>query len=547
MSLINRIDELSSKKNFRNAWFAIITVFFLVFIIVPTIYVVFYGLADWQTISDRVLGNPESMSLIWSALFTSFLLAIVVTVIDLIVGLPMAWIMVRKEFRGKHFLDTLIDMPLAFPTAALGFSIGIFWGIPIEAPVPPGALGFFTDPFLIVLLLHIIFTYPYMVRSLSAILEQIDQSYEEAGMTLGASRFTAARTITLPMFRAGLITGFILCFARSLSETGGTFIALSTIGHADSFFTGPTLIKYWKEIEGAANVEAELAMVSMLLIITAIVFLLLIKYALSKVSIPFDKVWPRWERVLSRGLVPKAKDLLTFLFMLIVVIIPSFFIFAYLLVPSPGQLDWGGLIDALIYSFFVAGLVTLADIVLGVPMALYIARHKEARMAQLADSLVNVPLIVPTTALGYSLALFWGGQDIITNVTVLVIFAHIAFTYPLVVRNVAGAVMEVDPSYEEAARTLGAKPFATFRTVLFPIVRSSVLAGAILAFTRSLGETGATFAVNPDANTMPVYIVNLVESGDFYLAAIAAMVLIMVSFVFMFGLHYIVKGEGGRR
>ncbi|HIJ00355.1 MAG TPA: ABC transporter permease subunit [Candidatus Methanomethylophilaceae archaeon] len=180
-------------------------------------------------------------------------------------------------------------------------------------------------------------------------------------------------------------------------------------------------------------------------------------------------------------------------------------------------------------------------------MALYIARHKEARMAQLADSLVNVPLIVPTTALGYSLALFWGGQDIITNVTVLVIFAHIAFTYPLVVRNVAGAVMEVDPSYEEAARTLGAKPFATFRTVLFPIVRSSVLAGAILAFTRSLGETGATFAVNPDANTMPVYIVNLVESGDFYLAAIAAMVLIMVSFVFMFGIHYIVKGEGGRR
>jgi hypothetical protein len=46
---------------------------------------------------------------------------------------------------------------------------------------------------------------------------------------------------------------------------------------------------------------------------------------------------------------------------------------------------------------------------------------------------------------------------------------------------------------------------------------------------------------------MPVYIVNLVESGDFYLAAIAAMVLIMVSFVFMFGLRYIVKGEGGRR
>ncbi len=547
MSLTKRIDDLSSRRDIRSGWFGIITLFFLAFIILPTVYVLIFGIMDFQNLSNMVLDDPEVMSLVWGAVFTSFSLALIVTIIDLIVGIPMAWIMVRKQFRGKKLLDTLIDMPLAFPTAALGFSIGIFWGLPVEAPVPPGALGIVASPYILIMLLHIIFTYPYMVRSLSAILEQIDQSYEEAGMTLGASRMTAARTITLPLFRAGLITGFILCFARSLSETGGTFIALITVGQADKFFTGPTLIAALKNdlVLGTTDVEAVLAVVSIILIITAIIFLLIIKFVLGRVGVPFDKVWPRWERVLSRGAVPKAKDVVSFVWLFAIVIIPSFFIFAYLLVPSPADMDWSGLLDALAYSFMVAGVVTLADIVLGVPLALYIARHKDKKLAQAVDSLVNIPLIVPTTALGFSLALFWTTQGLVTNLTFLVIMAHIAFTYPLVVRNVAGAVMEVDPSYEEAARTLGAKPFATFRTVLFPIVRSAVLAGAILAFTRSLGETGATVAVSPDANTVPVYIIGLMNTGDYYLAAVSAMVLIMVSFVFMFGLRYVIRREGG--
>ncbi len=546
MSLTKRIDDLSSRRDIRSGWFGIITFFFLAFIILPTVYVLIYGITDFQNLSDTVLDDPETMSLIWGAVFTSFSLALLVTIIDLIVGVPMAWIMVRKEFRGKKLLDTLIDMPLAFPTAALGFSIGIFWGLPIDAPVPPGALGIIASPYILIMLLHIIFTYPYMVRSLSAILEQIDQSYEEAGMTLGASRMTAARTITLPLFRAGLITGFILCFARSLSETGGTFIALITIGQADKFFTGPTLIAWFKRSTLAPEeVEAILAVVSIILIVTAIIFLLIIKFVLGRINVPFDKVWPRWERVLSRGMVPKAKDAISFVWLFAIVIIPSFFIFAYLLVPSPAEMDWSGLINALSFSFMVAGVVTLADIVLGVPMGLYIARHRDKKLAQIIDSLVNIPLIVPTTALGFSLALFWTSQDLVTNITFLVIMAHIAFTYPLVVRNVAGAVMEVDPSYEEAARTLGAKPFATFRTVLLPIVRSAVLAGAILAFTRSLGETGATVAVSSEANTVPVYIVNLMNSGDYYLAAVSAMVLIMVSFVFMFALRYTIRRDGG--
>jgi thiamine transport system permease protein len=149
---------------------------------------------------------------------------------------------------------------------------------------------------------------------------------------------------------------------------------------------------------------------------------------------------------------------------------------------------------------------------------------------------------VPTAALGYSLGVFWKGVPGIGSLDFfLIIMAHVAFTYPLVVRNVAGAVEEIDPSYEETARTLGAKPIQAFRRVLYPMIKSSILAGAIMAFTRSLGETGATLAVVANANTAPVYIVALINEKSFYLAAMACIVLIIVSYIFMMLLRFVTK------
>jgi thiamine transport system permease protein len=534
------ITELSGRPKMRKGWNVFIVGFFLLFVIFPTIYVLYYGITGWDTIQEDVLSDPETVDIILNAIGNSFSIAAVVTLVDIVVGLPIAWIMVRKEFRGKRYLDTLIDMPLAFPTAALGFSAAIFWSIPVDAEAPAGALAMITSPMVLIILLHIVFSYPYMVRSLAAILEQIDMSYETAGRTLGASKFTAVRTITLPLFRAGLVTGTILCFARSLSETGGTLIALNTIGRGDDFFTGPTLIGTWK---GLGDHEPALAFVSILLILMALVLLVVIKQVLMKVHIPFNKVWPMPEKRLSKGVFPKLKDGLSISFLVFIILIPSFFIFAYVFTASPESSDWGALWDALVYSFSVAAVVTAIDLLLGVPLALYVVKNGSGRLGATLDVLVNVPLIVPTAALGFSLGLFWGGQSVIpSSGTLLVILAHVAFTYPLVVRNVAGAVEEVDPSYEETARTLGARPLQSFRKVLYPMIKSSILAGSIMAFTRSLGETGATLAVNPDAKTAPVYIVSLIrDSQAYYQAAVACIVLIGVSYMAMLLLRYMTR------
>src|SRR3989442_6492523 len=134
------------------------------------------------------------------------------------------------------------------------------------------------------MLLHFTTTFPYMVRSLSAILEQLDIEYEVAARTLGASPLTASRTVTLPLFRSGIATGAILCLAKAMSDTGGVQAALQTanlfaIKTTRCSFTGTPsgtgLIGAWRTLgqawpTGGHQVDAGPALVGILMIALSI-------------------------------------------------------------------------------------------------------------------------------------------------------------------------------------------------------------------------------------------------------------------------------------
>ncbi|MFQ6128315.1 MAG: ABC transporter permease subunit [Thermoplasmata archaeon] len=491
--------------------------------------------------------TQRTSSYVLAAVGLSFAIAIIATLIDLTVGLPIAWVLVRKEFRGKKYLNTLIDIPLAVPTAGLGFSVALFWGVTPGIPGKPwGTLDLISSPFLLLILLMVAFSFPYMVRSLAAILEEIDINYEIAARSCGASRLTAARTVTLPLFKAGLVTGLILCLAKTLSETGGVMALLATIGSREKQATA--LIGTWK---GASAFNPTLlpglAFISILLIIFSLLLLVLLRIVIKKVRFPVRKVWPKFEKSLSSGAFPKLKDSLAFCFLGIVILIPSFFIFGYAVSAEPtAGADWSVFWNSLFVSFAIAGCVTAIVLLLGIPMGIFITRSRKSKTASFLDTIVNIPFIVPTAALGFSLGLFWTGSGLIpSNLDIfLIIMAHVAFTYPFVVRNVVGAMEELDQTYEETARTLGAKPFQVFRRIVFPMIKASILAGAIMTFTRSLGETGATIAVSPKAITAPVYIVRLIQQANYYQAALASIILIVVSFFIILTMRIVTKKRG---
>ena len=542
-------------------WHGGLVGFFLVFVLLPTLYVLGYVVADWSGV-ETIFQDPLLAGRILPAITYSFGVAGMVALFDLVAGLPLAWLLVRHDFRGKSWFDTLIDSPLAVTTAGLGFSVVLFWGVsPTIAQHPPGSLGLTGNAFLILVLLHLTTTFPYMVRSLAAILQEIDIEYENAARAAGASRLTAVRTITLPMFRSGMATGLLLVLAKALSDTGGALTALTLIGAVDpnslyAPFTGngTALIGVWKGIAGQAatspilktELNGGLALVSALMIVLALVLLVVVKFVAVRLKFPLRRVWPVAERRLSTRPFARLRDLGALAVLVFFILVPSFFFLGFLFVATPAAaLDWGRFWGAVGISFLIGGVATGVDLAMGIPLAILIARGRLRWLGRMLDAMVNIPYIVPSAALGISLSLFWSAQKtIVPSLLVLVTLAHVAFTFPFVVRNVVGALEQLDPATEETARTLGAKPVQVFRRVLLPAIRPAILAGAIMAFTRSLGETGATQAVaGTGIETIPLLIVNIITSKtpQYYEAALAQLALLGVSFGAILALRLVIE------
>lgn len=142
-------------------------------------------------------------------------------------GLIVAWILVRYSFPGKRFVDALVDLPFALPTAVAGITLATLYagngwlGKYIE---PLGFKIAYTPSGIVVALIFI--TLPFVVRTLQPVIEDIEMEVEEAAATLGASRWQTFSRVIFPSIFPALLTGFALAFSRALGEYGSViFIA----------------------------------------------------------------------------------------------------------------------------------------------------------------------------------------------------------------------------------------------------------------------------------------------------------------------------------
>jgi len=207
---------------------------------------------------------------------------------------------------------------------------------------------------------------------------------------------------------------------------------------------------------------------------------------------------------------------------------------------------WQGYWQSLILSYSVGAVVTLLNTMAGLPMAVLIARRRMGTaLSSVLDVLVNIPLIVPSIALGVSLSIFWKNFPFIPEIALL-IFAHLSITYPYFVRSLAAAIERVDIDFENASRTLGGRPFTVFRTIILPLTKYSLFAGAIMVFTRSVDETGATLAVATRLQTVPVLLVSWVKGAVPATSpeiGLGCGILVMLSFIILLILRLMVRGR----
>ncbi len=532
----------------------------ILFVFLPSFFLISFTFTRWPEVYTEVFANPLIGDTNWieiqKYLGLSLRLALSAIAVDLIFGIPLAYILARKKFWGKGFLEDLISFTLVIPTSGFGFATLIAWtsasgigalltggNVQIDSVIPVLNVP------LLMLIIHVALTFPYIVKTLKAKLEDMSTLFEQASGTLGAAPLTTFRKILIPLTLPAIFSGTVLAFARSLGETGATLVVSGV------FTTAPIAVISWVSQFKFGSA----AFLGSLLIIVASAIILPVEFILKKKGVTsfsffstlhIQKRLQKFEDFASRKL-SHVRDIIVIVFLILVVILPIVYVITSVAVswnsdPDTGKVTesvvyqlfgpsnyFSALMDATLVSFASAAIATYVATCIAIPTVFLIMR---SRFGSILRALLRVPLIVPTSALGLSILLLWGpgGMKLANPGIWLIILTHIVFSVPVVVEPMLATFEGSDiPLYEEASITLGANAYNTVESISLPLLKRGILTGVILSFTRSLGETGATFLVMGSDVTIPPLVVNMVESLAIPAALFASTYLIALAFVLL--------------
>ncbi|CAM3392142.1 sulfate ABC transporter permease subunit CysT [Saccharibacillus brassicae] len=241
-----------------------VLLYFVVLIVLPIAGVYVYAFTDgwapfWESIADPIA---------WKAVLLTLGLALIATIINVLLGTMIAWVLVRYRFHGRAILNSLVDLPFALPTAVGGLMILLLLGPNSWVGGIAEKLGFtivFHQPAIVIAMVFV--TFPFVIRAIQPLLEEMDASAEEASYTLGASRAATFFRVILPQIAPGIVGGAMLAFSRALAEFGAVVLVAGNI--PAKTLTASVFI--YGEVESDNNLGA--AAVSVLLLTLSLLIL----------------------------------------------------------------------------------------------------------------------------------------------------------------------------------------------------------------------------------------------------------------------------------
>lgn len=215
----------------------------------------------WHTVTDaRVL----------AALWLTLKLSLYATLINMVFGTLLAWVLVRYDFWGKSLLNALVDLPFALPTAVTGIALATLYA-------PNGLIGQWLAKINVkvaftpngILLALIVVSLPFVVRAVQPVLAQLQPEWEEAATTLGATRWTIFRRVLLPELMPALLMGSGMMFARATGEYGSVIFIAGNLPFVSEIL--PLIINAKLEqfdVQGAAAVALFMLLISFVILLT---------------------------------------------------------------------------------------------------------------------------------------------------------------------------------------------------------------------------------------------------------------------------------------
>jgi len=490
------------------------------------------------------LGGGRQCGVAWNTLALALLTATTTTGL----GLAFALVATRTGFRAKRVLRLLTVLPIITPPFVIGLGLILIFGragfvnqlMEWAFAVPPSRWIYGLPG--VWLAQTFAFT-PVAFLVLIGVVEGVSPSLEEASQTLRAGRWETFRRVSLPLMRPGLANAFLIGFIESIADfgnpivLGGNFSVLST----EIFFS----------IVGAQLDQGRAAALGLILLAFALgVFLLQRRLVGRRLYISISgkgdagqpAPLPTPVRRLALGIaLPWA--LLTLLIYLMALAggfvetwgrnyTPTLrhYAKAFSVERGPAGLIWSG---AAWNSFWTT--LELASIAapltagIGLLTAWLLVRQRFSGRSAL-ELATMLSFAIPGTVIGVSYILAFNVPPIeLTGTGIILVLCFVFRNLPVGVRAGMAAMSQIDPSLDEASRTLGGRSFATLRRVILPLLRPAVVAALVYSFVRAMTTVSAViFLVSAEYDMATTYIINRVINGDYGVAIAYCSVLILL-------------------
>lgn len=574
-SLIRRISRWLTSPHVLLALIMLVMMFYMIIIplfrMVETTFT--YQDKDLLTFPDATIGNftlfhwirmltsKISQVYMYEPLRHSMTIAVGATLLSMIIGSVMAWLVIRTDMPGRKLVNQLAVIPYIMPSWTLAqawlvlFKNQISGGTPglfqfLTGIAPPDWLAYGPLPIIITSALHY---YTFFFLFTSAALMSIDSNLEEAGDLMGANRWRILRKITFPLILPAMLSGIIMTFSKVMGTFGGPNI----LGVPVRYYTVATMIRSSIAIGDKAD--------GFVLGIVLILFSVITIY-LNQKAVGTRK---SYETIGGRGFIAHVIRLrswrnffitIVVIFQILVIVFPLGLLVydTFMLRPGNYSIDnftlanWigrsnpdinngapGVLRNPKIYlaawnSIKLSILTAFFTALLGVILGYTIVKGRGTRLSKLVEQLAFIPYVIPGIAFGaVYISIFArniGPIPPLYGTFAVLVVVSVAKHIPYSSRSGVSAMMQVGRELEEAAQVAGASPWRRFARIIFPLTSSGFVSGFLLTFITTMRELSLVILlVTPATQLLASQTMRYTENGDDQMAN--AVILILIALV----------------
>ncbi|MGH8900601.1 MAG: ABC transporter permease [Egibacteraceae bacterium] len=513
--------------------FGLAVLVIVVFVLYPTIQIANLALGgQGRDLWARLLTSAETGRVIRNTL----VVGIATGLLGTLLGLAMAFVQTRTEFRFKRALHFITLIPIVSPPFAVAMSIITLFGR--SGLISKQLLGvrydiFGADGLILSLVLSFM---PAAYLSLMGMLQSFDPSLEEATADLGANSWARLRTLVFPLLAPGFANSFLLLFVSAIADLGNPLI----LGGSYTVLSSRLYLAIIGEFD-----LAEGAVLSLLLLTPSLLVFVLQYGWLRRRSFvtvtgrPVSRLRPITQRNVTWPLYGVATSTaLTILVVYGYIVVGAFtkvwninftpsldhFIFVF---RGPGQ---EAIVDSLVLALVAMPLAGFAGLLLA-----FVVTMRQFPGRRILDFGSVVGVAMPGTVVGiglilaYNQPLLGGLVPKLTGTAAIIVFALTVRSLPGVVRVSAGALSQLGSNLEEASLTLGATRGRAFLTVVLPLIRPALFGSLVWSFARSMTSLSAIiFLLTPEWRLIAAEILDEAQAGRFGNAAAFSVVLVVV-------------------